>query len=170
MQKMRFFRRCLPLFLAFWLLLAVAGAPFAAYAGESVTVRDSSGQVRYAAPMDPENACPALQSALDMVRSGAYGTCTVTVTPGEYRMTKSAVLASDMTLNLTGVTLLNANAGKGNIFISPNRVFHPIGTVPARTTLDILRWRTARCGAARWIMRRAIPTAPACCAWRIARM
>ena len=53
MQKMRFFRRCLPLFLAFWLLLAVAGAPFAAYAGESVTVRDSSGQVRYAAPMDP---------------------------------------------------------------------------------------------------------------------
>ena len=48
MQKMRFFRRCLPLFLAFWLLLAVAGAPFAAYAGESVTVRDSSGQVRYA--------------------------------------------------------------------------------------------------------------------------
>lgn len=51
MQKMRFFRRCLPLFLAFWLLLAVAGAPFAAYAGESVTVRDSSGQVRYAAPM-----------------------------------------------------------------------------------------------------------------------
>ncbi|HBV73301.1 MAG TPA: hypothetical protein DEF10_01610, partial [Ruminococcaceae bacterium] len=36
-------------------------------------------------------------------------------------MTKSAVLASDMTLNLTGVTLLNANAGKGNIFISPNR-------------------------------------------------
>ena len=58
MQKMRFFRRCLPLFLAFWLLLAVAGAPFAAYAGESVTVRDSSGQVRYAAPMDPENACP----------------------------------------------------------------------------------------------------------------
>lgn len=62
MQKMRFFRRCLPLFLAFWLLLAVAGAPFAAYAGESVTVRDSSGQVRYAAPMDPENACPALQS------------------------------------------------------------------------------------------------------------
>lgn len=121
MQKMRFFRRCLPLFLAFWLLLAVAGAPFAAYAGESVTVRDSSGQVRYAAPMDPENACPALQSALDTVRSGAYGTCTVTVTPGEYRMTKSAVLASDMTLNLTGVTLLNANAGKGNIFISPNR-------------------------------------------------
>lgn len=102
MQKMRFFRRCLPLFLAFWLLLAVAGAPFAAYAGESVTVRDSSGQVRYAAPMDPENACPALQSALDTVRSGAYGTCTVTVTPGEYRMTKSAVLASDMTLNLTG--------------------------------------------------------------------
>lgn len=70
MQKMRFFRRCLPLFLAFWLLLAVAGAPFAAYAGESVTVRDSSGQVRYAAPMDPENACPALQSALDTVRSG----------------------------------------------------------------------------------------------------
>ena len=64
MQKMRFFRRGLPLFLAFWLLLAVAGAPFAAYAGESVTVRDSSGQVRYAAPMDPENACPALQSAL----------------------------------------------------------------------------------------------------------
>ena len=121
MQKMRFFRRCLPLFLAFWLLLAVAGAPFAAYAGESVTVRDSSGQVRYAAPMDPENACPALQSALDTVRSGAYGTCTVTVTPGEYRMTKSAVLASDMTLDLTGVTLLNANAGKGNIFISPNR-------------------------------------------------
>lgn len=121
MQKMRFFRRCLPLFLAFWLLLAVAGAPFAAYAGESVTVRDSSGQVCYAAPMDPENACPALQSALDTVRSGAYGTCTVTVTPGEYRMTKSAVLASDMTLNLTGVTLLNDNAGKGNIFISPNR-------------------------------------------------
>ena len=121
MQKMRFFRRCLPLFLAFWLLLAVAGAPFAAYAGESVTVRDSSGQVRYVAPMDPENACPALQSALDTVRSGAYGTCTVTVTPGEYRMTKSAVLASDMTLNLTGVTLLNANACKGNIFISPNR-------------------------------------------------
>ena len=75
MQKMRFFRRCLPLFLAYWLLLAVAGAPFAAYAGESVTVRDSSGQVRYAAPMDPENACPALQSALDTVRSGAYGTC-----------------------------------------------------------------------------------------------
>lgn len=71
MQKMRFFRRCLPLFLAFWLLLAVAGAPFAAYAGESVTVRDSSGQVCYAAPMDPENACPALQSALDTVRSGA---------------------------------------------------------------------------------------------------
>ena len=101
MQKMRFFRRCLPLFLAFWLLLAVAGAPFAAYAGESVTVRDSSGQVCYAAPMDPENACPALQSALDTVRSGAYGTCTVTVTPGEYRMTKSAVLASDMTLNLS---------------------------------------------------------------------
>ena len=66
MQKMRFFRRCLPLFLAFWLLLAVAGAPFAAYAGESVTVRDSSGQVRYAAPMDPENACPALQSALNV--------------------------------------------------------------------------------------------------------
>lgn len=121
MQKMRFFRRCLPLFLAFWLLLAVAGAPFAAYAGESVTVRDGSGQVRYAAPMDPENACPALQSALDTVRSGAYGTCTVTVTPGKYRMTKSAVLASDMTLNLTGVTLLNANAGKGNILISPNR-------------------------------------------------
>lgn len=121
MQKMRFFRRCLPLFLAFWLLLAVAGAPFAAYAGESVTVRDSSGQVRYAAPIDPENACPALQSALDTVRCGAYGTCTVTVTPGKYRMTKSAVLASDMTLDLTGVTLLNANAGKGNIFISPNR-------------------------------------------------
>ena len=43
MQKMHFFRRCLPLFLAFWLLLAVAGAPFAAYAGESVTVRDGSG-------------------------------------------------------------------------------------------------------------------------------
>ncbi len=121
MQKMRFFRRGLPLFLAFWLLLAVAGAPFAAYAGESVTVRDSSGQVRYTAPIDPENACPALQSALDTVRSGAYGTCTVTVTPGEYRMTKAAVLASNMILDLTGVTLLNANVGKGNLFISPNR-------------------------------------------------
>ena len=121
MQKTRFFYRRLSLLLALLLLAAVAGVPFAAYAGESVTVRDGSGQVCYSAPIDPENACPALQSALDTVRSGVYGTCTVTVTPGEYRMTRSAVLASDMTLDLTGVTLLNANAGKGNIFISPNR-------------------------------------------------
>lgn len=35
MQKMRFFRRCLPLFLAFWLLLAVAGAPFAVMQGRA---------------------------------------------------------------------------------------------------------------------------------------
>ena len=121
MQKMRFFRRGLSLLLAFWLLAAVTAAPFAAYAGESVTLQDSSGQVRYSVPIDPNDAYPALQSALDAVRSGAYGTCTVTVPPGEYRMTKSAVLASNMTLNLTGVTLLNANAGKGNLFISPNR-------------------------------------------------
>lgn len=121
MQKMRFFRRGLSLLLAFWLLTAVALAPFAAYAGESVTLRDSSGRVRYSVPIDPNDAYPALQSALDAVRSGAYGTCTVTVTPGKYRMSKSAVLASNMTLELTGVTLLNANAGKGNVFISPNR-------------------------------------------------
>lgn len=121
MQKMRFFRRGLPLFLALWLLLAVAGTPFAAYAGDGVTVRNSDGRVCYVAPLDPDNAYPALQSALDTVRSGAYGACTVTVTPGTYRMTKSAVLASNMTLELTGVTLLNANAGKGNVLISPNR-------------------------------------------------
>ena len=84
-------------------------------------MRDSSGQVCYAAPMDPENACPALQSALDTVRSGSLQHLHGYRDSREYRMTKSAVLASDMTLNLTGVTLLNDNAGKGNIFISPNR-------------------------------------------------
>lgn len=96
-------------------------APQQVFAGDGICVLDEAGnQVTSFAVEDRDVTAPLIKAFFyTRAHASADRLLTIRVPQGEYDVSKGITLSSYTTLDLQDVTLYNANAGKGNIFLSP---------------------------------------------------